>query len=99
MIFNMNIHLTNDIINGIFEIVGGILNWINVLKLYKDKQIKGVYYPAWIFFAAWGMWNIWYYSSLGQWFSFTGGLVIVSANVAWVIMAIYFMNKYKKGEI
>ena len=92
------IHM-NDLVNGTFETVGGILNWMNVLKLYQDKQIKGVFYPAWIFFAVWGVWNIYYYPSLGQWLSFTGGLVIVSANLFWVGLAIYYLRRDKKGGV
>jgi len=85
--------MSGDVINFLFECVGGILNWMNVLKLHKDKEVKGVFYPAWIFFAAWGLWNIYYYPSLGQWWSFWGGLVIVSANLYWVGLVIYYKVK------
>jgi hypothetical protein len=85
--------MSGDVINFLFELIGGILNWMNVLKLHKDKEVKGVFYPAWIFFAAWGLWNIYYYPSLGQWWSFWGGLVIVSANLYWVGLVIYYKVK------
>jgi hypothetical protein len=84
----------NDLINGLFELVGGILNWMNVVRLFKDKDIKGVYYPAWIFFAVWGLWNLYYYPSLDQWMSFVGGLIITSANVVWVILALYYTKAF-----
>ena len=83
----------NDAVNGAFELVGGILNWMNVVRIIKDKQVKGVFYPAWFFFAFWGIWNIYYYPSLGQWFSFWGGLFIVSANVVWCGYAMYYNSK------
>ncbi len=35
-----------DLINGIFEIVGSYFTWMNAYKLYKDKEIKGVYWPT-----------------------------------------------------
>jgi len=38
----------------------------------------------------WGYWNILYYPSVGDWYSFTGGLFIVTANTVWVAMQIYY---------
>lgn len=82
-----------DLGNGTFELVGGLLNWMNVYRLYKDKALRGVHYLPAMFFTAWGYWNCFYYPHLHQWFSFTGGLVIVLANSAWVYLAL----KYRKN--
>lgn len=79
--------MNGDIVNGLFELFGAYFTWKNALALYHDKDIKGVYWPAWVFFAAWGIWNLWYYPSLGQWYSFAAGIVLVAGNIAWVVMA------------
>jgi hypothetical protein len=82
-----------DFVNGAFEVCGGIVNFFNVAALYRDKAVKGVrIFPA-IVFSAWGLWNLYYYPHLNQWFSFIGGVSIVSANIAWAVLAIH----YKKG--
>lgn len=78
----------NDIVNGIFEMCGGLLCWMDVRRLLQDKQIKGVYWPVRLFFAAWGWWNLYYYPSLGQWCSFAGGVLLVAGNTAWVALAL-----------
>ena len=83
----------NDIGNGLFELIGGLLQVRNAYQIYKDKQVKGVYWPAWLFFTAWGYWNIFYYPSLGQWFSFSGGVLIALANTVWVSLAYYYTRK------
>ena len=83
-----------DHINAIFEAGGAFFTWRNALQLYRDKQIKGVYWQAWFFFAAWGLNNLWYYPSLGQWFSFAAGAVLVAGNVVWCGLAI----RYKVGR-
>lgn len=80
--------MNQDIINGLFELFGAYFTWVNAWKLYQDRDIKGVYWPATGFFAAWGLWNLYYYPSLGQWASFFGGCVLVLGNIAWVSMAI-----------
>ena len=85
----------NDIINGIFELGGGILIFINCFKLHKDKEVKGVSVSVTAFFTVWGFWNLRYYSCLDQWVSFAGGILLVAANSVWVIMAVYYSRKDK----
>jgi len=76
-----------DIINAAFELVGAFIVWMNVWKLYQDSEIKGIYWPTFAFFAAWGLWNLYYYPSLGQWLSFGAGVLLVSGNIAWIAVA------------
>jgi len=80
--------LNPDIINAAFELFGAIFTWRNALQLYRDRRILGVYWPTWVFFSAWGLWNLYYYPALDQWFSFWAGVVLVIGNLAWVAMAI-----------
>lgn len=89
----------NDAVNGIFESFGGILCWFNVFKLFKDKEIKGISIWVSIFFCIWGFWNLYYYPSLQQWWSFWGGILLVSGNSFWVILAIFFTyrNEYTRN--
>jgi len=81
-----------DLINGAFELFGGVMLVRNCFALHRDKMVRGVSWPVTAFFAAWGLWNLFYYPHLGQWLSFTGGLVIVSANLVWVGMAVYYRH-------
>lgn len=77
-----------DLINGGFELIGAIFTWRNAWQLRNDREIKGVYWPTTLFFAAWGVWNLFYYPALQQWASFVGGVALVAGNLAWVAMAI-----------
>lgn len=80
-----------DFINGIvFELIGGCVLWLNVVRLYSDRQVKGVNWITYAFFALWGFWNLYYYPHLNQWLSFVGGLNVVLANTVWVAMALHY---------
>lgn len=79
-----------DLTNGLFEFVGSAVLWKNVHQLYRDKQVRGVHWTATGFFAAWGYWNLYYYPSLEQWWSFAGGCSIVLANSVWFIQMLYY---------
>jgi hypothetical protein len=85
--------MTPDFINGLFEFGGSLLIWKSFSRTLADKGYAGIYVPATAFFAVWGLWNLFYYPSLGQWWSFAGGLSIVIANIAWVLAMLYYGRK------
>jgi hypothetical protein len=85
----------NDIINGAFELSGSYFCWRNVYQIYKEKRTMGVYIPTWMFFTSWGIWNLYYYPSLDQMFSFFGGISLVLANLVWVVLAVIYKRRYK----
>lgn len=84
--------MNNDLINGLFEGVGAIVVWFNVVCLYKDKEIKGILLSVSTFFAVWSLWNLYYYPSLNQIVSFIGGIFLAIGTWVWLIMA--FKYKY-----
>ena len=88
----------NDLINGIFEFIGSAVIWANIFKLYKDKEVKGVFWPVWFFYSVWGIWNLYYYPSLDQWISFSAGIIMVLGNSLWVSMAFYYSKINKNME-
>lgn len=65
---------------------------MNAWKLHKDRVVKGVYWPITGFFALWGVWNLYYYRAIEQWFSWYGGMVLVVGNLLWFGQAIYFAS-------
>jgi hypothetical protein len=83
--------MTADLINGGFEFVGGLLLGLNCLRLHKDKQLRGVSVLPTVFYSAWGYWNLYFYPSLDAWWSFWGGIVVVTSNTAWVVLAFYYL--------
>lgn len=79
--------MTPDTINAAFELGGAVLIWANVRALYRAKEVRGVYAPVMAFYAAWGLWNVFYYPAIGQTLSFWAGLGVVAGNVAWCALA------------
>jgi hypothetical protein len=94
----MSVLLIPDLINGLFEVFGGVFVVMNVYQIYKDKVVHGIHWGSTIFFTSWGIWNIFYYPHLGQWLSFYGGLFICLANVVWLIQRIYYSRKARKAK-
>lgn len=82
-----------DLVNGAFESLGGIFLFLNVLRVLKDKSVKGISIVPTAFFSVWGVWNLFYYPSLDQWASFFGGALVVVMNTIWVSLAIYYARR------
>lgn len=79
-----------DLVNGAFEFAAGLMMANNCRVLLRDRAVAGVSIASMAFFSAWGIWNLWYYPSLGQTWSFIGGLFVVTANVAYVALLCRF---------
>lgn len=79
-----------DVINGLFEFGAAVAILNHCRTLHGHKEVRGMSTVSTIFFTAWGCFNIVFYPSLGQWWSFYGGLCVVSTNVLWVAMQLYY---------
>lgn len=90
--------MSPDLTNGLFEFVGFIFTLLNIYRIYKDKGYSGIYIPSSIFFTLWGFWNLYYYPSLGQWFSFCGGALLVIGNMIHISLMIYYGRKGFENE-
>lgn len=86
--------MTPDMINGTFELMGAVFLLLNVRQLFRDKALNGVHWLPTFFFSTWGIWNLYYYPSLGQWYSFAGGLLIVCINTFWLLQ-IWWYSKLR----
>ena len=82
-------------INSIFEGGGALLLFMNIVRLYKDKQVRGFHWLPTLFFALWSVYNLFYYTHLNQMFSFAGACLMALFNMTFAIMAIYYIRKEK----
>jgi hypothetical protein len=86
-----------DAINGTYESLGSFFVLLNIFKILRDRQVRGVSILAAVFFASWGLWNLYYYPHLGQWCSFAGGVALVLANSAWIVLMLHYVQEERAG--
>lgn len=82
--------MTPDLINGLFEFAAAIFILHNCRVLYGHKQMRGMSTWSTVFFTAWGGWNIYFYPHLDQMWSFYGGVCVVTVNLLWIAMQLYY---------
>lgn len=85
--------MTPDQINGLFEVAGSVAIWKNSYTLAKDRKVHGVHPVAMSFFVVWSIWNLFYYPSLDQWWSFAGGVAMLAALGVWISQMIYWRTR------
>lgn len=87
-----------DAVNGCLELCGAAMLAANVRAVRRDKQIMGVHWAPTVFFTVWGLWNLYFYPSLDQWMSFTGGLAMVVVNALWLGHVWFYWRRTKVEE-
>lgn len=84
---------TPDIINGCLECAAAGMTSLNVRRVWKDRMVRGVDWRVTAFHISWGLYNLYFYPSLGQWCSLAGGIVLTLTNAAYVASLLYFRRK------
>ena len=83
-----------DLLNRCFEAAGGfVILLLNIRCTLRDMIVRGVNPWATGFFASWGFWNLFFYPALGQWWSFAGGVFLVSMNFIWFGQLFYYSRR------
>lgn len=83
----------NDLINAGFEALAALFILNHCRVLYQHKEVKGVSVLSTAFFFAWGGWNVLYYPSLNQIWSYYAGLAVVGANLLWLGLMLRYRSQ------
>ena len=84
--------MTVDIINAIFETLGGLAVGFSLLKLLKTRKSHGIHWVTPAYFFIWGVWNIGYYASLDQYWSHVVSAGIATINFWYVWKILEYRN-------
>ncbi|BCJ91730.1 hypothetical protein IZ6_24650 [Terrihabitans soli] len=86
-----------DLLNAAFEAAAALFILNHCRVLYRDKSVRGVSITSTVFFTGWGFWNLIYYPSLGQSWSFYAGMAVVAANALWLGLMLFYLSKERKA--
>jgi hypothetical protein len=83
-----------DLINSLgFELLSCVFLSLNIWSLCRDKVVKGVSLVSAGFYASWAWWNVYYYFSLDQSFSFYAGILVAILTSWWIILAVKYRHQ------
>ncbi len=75
-----------DLVNSGFEAVAAVLAWRSVFVLRRDREVRGLYWPAVAWSGVWSLWNGPYYLAVGHHYSFVVTLVREAATLTWLAL-------------
>lgn len=81
-----------DLINGLFEAGAVAFVALNVREVWRHRRVAGVHWLATMFFFGWGLWNVFFYSHLDQWFSFSAGICLCLTNAVYLFSICRFWD-------
>jgi hypothetical protein len=87
--------MTPDQINALLIFIGSLMVFKSCYIVYRDKVVRGVSLLANLYFTSWGMWNIYYFPHLHQFWSFSAEMCICTANILWLFLMLYYKQKEK----
>jgi len=85
--------MNNDHITAVFSVVGTIVIARSALLLARQKSVRGVSLWQAVFFATWGVWNLFFYDAIGLYWSWYGAVGIAVTNCTWTAMLCWFKFK------
>ena len=85
--------MTMDQTNACFELMGAAFMIPSLIKAYKEKVIQGVSILTPIFFSCWGIFNVFYYPSIFQFYSGMAAIMLFSINLIWLYQVIVYSRK------
>ncbi len=86
-------NVSADALNACFEFGGAIAVWFSVVALHRAKHWAGLSPWNMIFFNAWGIWNLYFYSHLNQPLSMIAGICLQFSNLTYL----YLLWRYRNG--
>ena len=83
-----------DQINSGFIFVAALFYVLNLFKLMKDKDVKGISKVSIMFFSFWNIWTLFFFLMVTKFWWTIGAYGIVAAlNVVYIILMIKYTRK------
>ena len=80
-----------DQINSAFVLMAALFYVLNLLKLMKDKEIKGISKISIGFFSLWNVWTLFFFIKVSEYWWTIGAYVLVAIlNVAYITLMIKY---------
>lgn len=82
--------MTRDLINGLLETGGALITLLSVRQILRDRVMRGFHWGPTIFFTGWGVWNLYFYPSIGMPLSTVGAALLVLVNAGYLALMLRF---------
>jgi len=86
----VSFHLYDQINSG-FVLIAALFYLLNLFKLIKDKEIKGISKISIGFFSLWNVWTLFFFIKISEYWWTIGAYVVVAIlNIAYITLMIKY---------
>lgn len=85
-----------DTVNSIFVFAASIFYILNLYKLYKDKQVKGISIASLVFFSCWNIWTLIFFLSTDYIYTTISYVLVSIINIIYLSLLYYYYKKNKR---
>ena len=80
-----------DQINSGFIFIAALFYVLNLFKLIKDKDVKGISKLSIVFFSLWNIWTLFFFLMVTEfWWTITAYIIVSVLNVTYIILMIKY---------
>lgn len=91
--FSFNIY---DKVNGGFVCVAALFYALNLFKLIKDKEIKGISKVSIAFFSIWNIWTLFFFIAVSKyWWTISAYVAVAILNIAYIVLMVKYGREKK----
>jgi hypothetical protein len=84
-----------DVINGCFLFTAAIVMALNVVKIYHDKEVRGISMFQITHFLLWSYWGCFFYAYIGAWWSLYSNTAISIIDTIWLVQILYYKINWR----
>jgi len=89
--------MTLDQFNSIFPFAACIAHFLNIRRLLRDKEVKGVHWASPLLTYAGQISGVYFMYTLHQWYTMAASALFLSLSFTWYCMMIYY-NYIRKRD-
>jgi hypothetical protein len=84
------VDISPDVTQAMWEGGSACFQLLNVRAIRRSRSIAGVHWLPTAFFAAWGIYNLWFYTVMRLPYAYWAGLAITVTNLIWLGHLCYY---------
>jgi hypothetical protein len=70
-----------------------IVGFANLYRLWQDKMVHGVSYFPSVIYAGTNAFEVWYFSSRGDWMTAIGAALMFTGTFSWLALALFYRQR------
>lgn len=82
-----------DYTQAAWELGSAVFSVLNIFAIRRSKSIAGIHWAPTAFYTTWGLYNLWFYTTLHLPVAWWAGIAITCTNATWLGHVAYYETR------